>query len=128
MVKLSGAFYLQFYNYRSQLFYFIVFYLSTTFVLFTKIEIQRIITFFGDVRECETEELTRLAAKQTPLKLIFKSNLLSASDCHAVAYVLRRVSKRLEMLKLSSCNLDDHSFSYICSAIKEMPGNVSKFL
>jgi len=90
------------------------------------LEIRRCITWYGDIRECENDELTFLAAKLTPQKLVLKTVSLSASDCHAVSYVLRRISKRMEKLKLSNSNLDDQSFSYVCTAIKEMPGHVSE--
>ena len=81
-------------------------------------------TLFGDIRESASEELTLSAIKLFPEELLLKSIPLSASDCHAFGLMLRKVKKPLE-LNFSHCNLDDHSFFYISSAIKEMPGSVS---
>ena len=82
------------------------------------------LSLYGDIRESANHELTAFAAKLLHEELCFNKISLSASDCHAISLILKKVAKPI-CLFFSQCNLDDHSFAYIFSAIKKMPGSVS---
>jgi len=77
-----------------------------------------------DIRESDNEELIAFAATLIPYELSFHQLSLTTSDSHGISLVLKKVAKKIN-LYLSQCNMDDQSFSYIVSAIKQMPGSVS---
>ena len=79
-----------------------------------------------DVRECNNAVVTEAAADCFPRRVLFFNTPLAASDAHAVGFVLSHVTGKIEELLLWNSNLRTSSFTFICDAIKKMPGTVKR--
>ena len=76
-------------------------------------------------REGNDNDVTNIIAKHFPEVVDMRGFPLTQSNAHALGYVMRRVTTRIEVLGFNGCNLNSASFSHISEAIKEMPGSVS---
>ena len=77
------------------------------------------------VRECNCDELVDKLADCFPMMMDIHASL-PASEFHAIANVLKKVKKQLKSLRLAGRDSASNAFVHIASAIKEMPGSVSR--
>jgi len=79
-----------------------------------------------DVRECNSDDVTKRIAQQFPDNLILERTPFSANEAHAFSYVIKHVTKRLEFADLRYCDLTTQVFRLITNGLNASESQVSQ--